>query len=176
MAGYSQIGEPNYALNPPLLGGAQGSPGYLPLSIPSRIRNYSPYFNPSMYQMPSQGDNSGQHQMNIYLAKNGIGQSGQQSLPGYSEYGFSPEDWDNITRYLSNPLSNQNVAGYMGIVNRLNNVANTNPQFGLWSPQQRQQWSTDMPIRTVSGFGQVPAPILQNWGLAYPYNNASNLR
>src|SRR5215471_10925269 len=174
MAGFSNIGEPGYTISPPTLGTPRASPGFVNTAIPHPMRNYAGYFQPGQYAMQGAADENEQHRMNIYLAQNGLGDTGQQKLPGYSEYGFSPEDWNNITRFLSNPLSNQNIAGYQGISNRLLNTANTNPQFSLWSPAQRQQWARDMPIRTVSGFGAVPAPILQNWGLAYPTSGASN--
>lgn len=176
MAGFSNIGESGYQLQPPTLGTPFGSPGFTNLSIPHPVRQYSPYYSPEQSSMSNAADTGEQHRMNIYLAQNGLGDTGQANIPGYSDYGFSPEDWNNITRFLSNPLSNQNIAGYQGLTNRLGNVANTNPQFSLWSPAQRSQWSRDMPIRTVSGFGAVPAPILQNWGLAYPPSSTSNLR
>lgn len=176
MAGFSNIGEPGYQLSPPLVGAQGGSPGFVNLSVPNRTRQYSPYFNPSQYQMPNQADTSGQHEMNVYMAQNGMGDTGQQRNPGLADYGFSAEDWNNITRFLSNPLSNQNIAGYQGISNRLGNMTNQNPQFGLWNPQQRQQFASDMPIRLASGFGQVPAPILQNWSLSYPSSQTSNMR
>lgn len=176
MAGFSNIGEPGYQLQAPTLGSSIGSSGYTNIGIARPTRQYSPYFSPEQYRMPMQADTSPEHQMNIYLAKNGLADTGQQKLPGYSEYGFSPEDWDNITRFLSNPLSDQNITNYQGISNRLRGLSDTNPQMANWQPEQRDAFSRDFPIRMMSGFGHVPAPILQNWGLPYPYNNAGNLR
>ena len=176
MAGFSNIGEPGYQLQPPTLSSATGSPGYTNIGISRPIRQYSPYFNPSQYQMPNQADTSPEHHMNIYMAKTGVGDTGQTKMPGYAEYGFSPEDWDHITRYLTNPLDTNNMSNYMGISNRLTNLTNTNSQFANWQPEQREAWAKDFPIRMASGFGYVPAPILQNWGLPFPYNNAPNMR
>jgi len=176
MAGFSNIGEPGYQLSPSIVGPATGGTGYAGLSINRPTREVSPYFNPNQYQMPGQADNSAQHQANVYMGQMGLGETGQQRTPGLADYGFSAEDWNNINRYMSNPQNPQNVAGYMNIRNRLQGQANINPQFSTWLPEQRTQWATDFPIRMGAGYGTIPPPILQNWGLAYPSNLQPNLR
>lgn len=176
MAGFSNIGEAGYQIAPPTLGPQLGSTGYVPINIPHPIRNYAGYFQPSQYQMGNSADTSAQHEANVYMGQSGIGQTGQNIPAGLPNYGFSAEDWVNINKFLSNPLSQENTTNYNAIVNRLKNVANTGSQFAGWTPTQRQQWATDFPQRISSGFGTVPAPILQNWGLAYPSSKTSNLR
>lgn len=176
MAGFANIGEPNYRLSPSIVGPQVGSQGFAGINIPRQTREYSPYFNPQQYRMPNSADTSGQHEANVYMAQMGMPETGQQRNAGLADYGFSAEDWANVNRYLSNPQSPQNVAGYMNIRNRLQNQADTNPQFGTWLPEQRQQWATDFPLRMASGFSLVPPPILQQWPLAYPSSQTGNLR
>lgn len=176
MAGFSNIGEPGYRIAPPIVSPESGSQGYLGIGINRPVRDVSPYFNPSQYRMPDSADASQQHQANVYMSQMGVGDTGQQRNQGLADYGFSPEDWANINRYLSNPQNPQNVAGYMNIRNRLQGVAGQNQQFSTWLPSQRDQWATDFPIRMASGFNTVPPPVLQNWGLAYPSSQTGNLR
>jgi hypothetical protein len=175
MAGFSQIGPGGFSINPPLMSSPQRSPDALNLSVRRERSQVSSFLNPYEFRGFNTGaDESGQHGANVYMAKNGLGDTGQTRNPGYADYGFSPEDYDNITRYLSNPFNNQNVGNYMGITQRLRNQADTNPQFGSFTPQMRQQWSTDFPLQLASGFNLVPPPILQNWNI--PVGTAPNIR
>lgn len=176
MAGFANIGEPGYRLSPGLVGPQSGSPGFAGVSIPRVPRVNSPYLNPSMYNLGVGSDTSAEHQGNVYMAQMGLPETGQQRTAGLADYGFSAEDWANINRYLTNPQNVGNVQNYMNIRNRLQGQANTNPQMGSWLPEQRTQWATDFPIRMASGYGTVPPPVLQQWGIPYPTSQTSNLR
>ncbi|SRR6266576_4272796 len=176
MAGFSQVGEPNYAINPPSLSSPYGSSGYLGLPVSRARRNYSPYFNNPNEGYNPGAENTAQHQANVYMSQMGMGNVGAPEQTGYSNYGFSPEDWANINRFLSNPQNQSNVTNYNNITGRLGQNMQTNPTFANWLPEQKQQFQIDAPIRLASGFQNVPAPILQNWGLAFPSGGAGNLR
>lgn len=177
MAGFSQIGPGGFSINPPLMSRPFQSPQTLPLGIDRQRTQQSPFFNPNEHRgFNTGGDDSNQHLANVYLGKSGLGETGQDNsqLKGYPGYGFTPEDYDNITRYLNNPLNSQNVGNYMGIANRLSSMTNTNPQFSQWGADTRRKWSTDFPLGLASGFNLVPPPVLQSWNI--PIGTAPNIR
>jgi hypothetical protein len=176
MAGFSNIGEPGYQLSPSIVGPSTGGQGYAGISVNRPTRQVSPYFSPGQYQMPNAADTSAEHRANVFMAQNGVGDTYQQRTPGLADYGFSAEDWANVNRYMTNPQNPQNVQGYMNIRNRLNVLAMNSPQFSTWLPEQKGQFATDFPIRMAAGYGLVPPPILQTWGLPYPSSQQPNLR
>jgi hypothetical protein len=121
-------------------------------------------------------DTSGEHAANVDLARANVGDVGggdfgQGTSPSY---GFSPEDYNNIYRYMVDPLNSGNVSNYMGIVNRLKGVAGSNSQFSQWGQPARDTWATNMPLYLTSAYGLMPAPILQNWNI--PQSNIPNMR
>lgn len=171
MAGFSNLGSPGFNISPPLLTKQTSPPGSLPLGVNRRRSNPSPYYNlfEQSRTYSQGGDNSNLHQANVYAGKQGIGNTGADwgstGAGGYPQYGFSPEDYDVISRYMSNPQNQANVDAYMKIVGRMTNMTQTNPQFSQWLPEQKQNWAKDFPMQLAGGFNMIPPPILTDWGI-----------
>jgi hypothetical protein len=168
MAGFAQIGEPGFRISPPLLGASAGSTGYLGLPISRPRRGYASFYDPTQYSYNTGADTSQEHSANVYLKQMGIGDLYSQQDQTLPQYGFSAEDWTNLNRYLSNPLDQNNVNSYMGLVNRTNQNINQNPGFSRYTPDMRAQFARDMPIRVGAGYNIPPPAVLQNWALPYP--------
>jgi len=142
------------------------SPESLGLSIIRPQRTPAAFFNQYENRGFNPGaDQSGQHLANVFMEQSGLGDVGQDrswaqgTMPSY---GFSPTDYNNVNRFLANPLNQGNVDAYMGLVNRLKSVTQTNPQFTMWPQQIRNQWANDYPTQIGAGFGTIPPPILQS--------------
>jgi hypothetical protein len=168
MAGFSSFGESGYQLSPPMLGGSQGPGGYLGLSIIRPRRGYASYMDPSQYSYNPGADDSEQHKANVYMQQQGLGQMGGQFDPTMPNYGFTPEDWNNVNRYISNPQNAQNTQNYLGITNRVSQNVNSNPQMASWLQPQKDQFSRDFPQRLGSAYNTLPPPPLQQLPIAYP--------
>jgi len=178
MAGFSNIGVPGFTINPPLVSRPSLSPQALGLSIIRPQRNPAGFFN--LYEnrgFNTGADQSNQHAANVYMQQMGYGDVGQDksafggTMPSY---GFTPEDYNRITRFLANPMNQGNVNDYMGIVNRLKAITGTNPQFSMWDQTSRDQWARNFPLNLGSAFGTIPPPVLQSQHI--PVTNDSNLR
>jgi hypothetical protein len=178
LAGFSQIGGPNvsYGINPPTLSNPISSPaGYLPLQLSGRPTKQAGFYD-TADSYASGADTSPWHQANVYMKRMGMGdQLGSNIAPNLPQYGLSYNDWQDVNRFASNPLSQQNVDAYQGITNRFGNMLNQNPQFGMWNPQERTQFATDAPLRLGAGYNVIPPPILQNWNIPIT-GNYSGLR
>lgn len=166
-AGSGQSSPSGFGTQPPRLS-TPFNVGALSLGAGQRPDPQSDIWNRSANVYTPGPDTSGQHLANVMMAQQGYGDLGlRDQTPGtsYSGYGFSPQSWGDISRYVGNPQNQGNVDAYKNIMDIIHQSMGGNPMFSGWQPEQMQQFYTDMPLRYGAAFNIFPPEMLQNIGM-----------
>jgi len=190
MAGFNTLGSTvnsnvGGSFNPSLdvVGSAEAPPGFgiqpphtstpfnvnaLNLSAGQQPHAFAGAFDPTANAFNPGPDVSGQHEANVAMAQGGFGNMGLMGNdPGtsYSAYGISPQNWQNVMRYLMNPQG-ENAGTYQGMVNTIRNSMNGMSQFSQWLPDQYGPFASDFLLRFGGPFGVFSPLATQNLQIA----------
>lgn len=173
--GSGQIGPAGYGIQPPHVSNSFNVGG-LGLEGASRPQHPANVYGGSANVYTPGADTSAEHMANVFMAQQGYGDLGLRGTDqgtSYSGYGFGPNTWQDIYRYISNPMGQQadgrtNINRYQDIMNTIQSHMNGNPAFADWLPEALTEFYTNMPLRMASAYNLMPAQVLQQIGIGVP--------
>jgi hypothetical protein len=170
--GSGQFSVPGYGIQPPRVSNPFNVDA-MNLGAGQRPSQRAFGYNSAASEYAPGPDTSGQHQANVAMAQQGFGDMyNQGDIPGYSSYGFSPNTWQMMNRFLVDPLGQyngqSNTGQYNDFMNGIQSFMNNNPYFSQYDDQMRQQFVSDMPQRFGSAYGAIPPAVTQNIGVGVP--------
>jgi len=170
--GSGQFSTPGFGIQPPRVSTPYNM-NALNLGAGQRPSNRADIYNPNPQEYGMGPDTSPQHNANVAMAQAGFGDLyNQGSIPGYSTYGFSPETWQMINRFMVDPFGSyggqSNMTPYNSFLQSLTDSTNNNPYFANYEPTMRQAFAADMPQRFGAAYGALPPQVVQSIGIGMP--------
>lgn len=170
--GSGQFSVPGFGIQPPRISQPYNV-NALGLSAGQRPSNRAFGYNSASQEYSPGPDTSAQHEANVGMAQAGFGDMyNQGNIPGYSSYGFSPETWQMINRFVVDPFGQyggqSNQSQYNNLVQGLLGSMTNNPYFSNYEDTMKQQFATDIPLRYGSAYGALPPQVIQSIGIGVP--------